>query len=1202
MRLPAFLFLFAFFSMKATASLRFEVDTKGGGQITHWSVGGKTFIDRPPSSDSSALTLQIDGKHHSFKVAEVTRDKEGQIRLDGMLGPVSARMQYNLSRDGKEVRLTLSAVPPASSVERFCWEQPLAIDPRKRVWFRGDHNLEWETRYFYQFTVGTTGNLLPEADRNEWRFFSLDALSPQAFRLWRSESETTSPLLMQHGAKAAPLLQVYDAAGGVTVEAPQLFTLAPASLFLDAVHGGAIRADLITTDHPRNRAHQTRIFSTPIELRLYADATPKALQQTRELRSAAYPSTPRPSADSVMHEPAWLRIAPAQAPLITAGYPFQKGSYLEGDTLLVASPGGKPIPFQAKPLAYWPDHSIKHALLTFPTRSLGLEAGAKPPYVSFRTGQKAPIKIAVSKKPTSPPSPEAVVGIEKKENGDVVLTNGQLKVELGNGTNWLRQITWEGTPLLATNEKSRIAYCDFLLSPTRYFPYRVKPEGGRADRGHLIVTQLEIEETGPLRALIRLEGLTTNKEPARIILRLEALAGSPELRLTHSIVFRYGDPRQTFLTGLGIELPLANPLASTPVSGDETPLPEGLREYLLYQATPTHQEVRYRTSQEEWNVTPQRTPRKWVHFPGPVPLTASIRNFSQSAPKAISATDKCLRLELWPTAAEAMDTRRYSNYPHPSQGESVSPNLDWVEKQYYPKAPFVGISRTHELLLAFGLSPAASEPAAADFQSPPLLYAGWEQYADSGVVLPAESSKKWPKAWKGWERVTNFWLWHRELYGWYGFWNFGDLRHYFRGGYGWIVPPEVLIEKRPWKPHKAPISVVEHRMRDYASSVDWAYDNGRWGWSNSEGLPGLFLQTEYLRRGNRVVYFAAEAIGRHTRDVVTRHEGPWYGLGTRHGVQHWSCGDHEERQTTVTEYRHHYYLSGDPRSRDVIEALYRDIYSKTPVSIHASHSGRLGGLLFHWELTGNQQEGEQLQRYVESFLSPKGIAVSPNVTFPGPEIRATPRHLNDPTMFFQTFGGMHALVEYHQLTQHAGLASSIVAMADAFMAMPQFQTAVASGRVSAHFYWPPVLFAARHAADPAPYHEVLGSFLRNGAWKTLHDSVATDSANWSGPTAYLRSNVAGNFFWQNWAPYLTYTAEGGEPLSDNAAQVLAEEAARRRSSLPFTTSWQAEYDGHEALQPYLGIQQPFPFHGSSSPKQGAAIHTLKHHGTSPTHH
>lgn len=200
------------------------------------------------------------------------------------------------------------------------------------------------------------------------------------------------------------------------------------------------------------------------------------------------------------------------------------------------------------------------------------------------------------------------------------------------------------------------------------------------------------------------------------------------------------------------------------------------------------------------------------------------------------------------------------------------------------------------------------------------------------------------------------------MHHWHGFWHFGDLRHYFQGGYGWIATPEDLVGALAGPAGKRTSLSERKRVRDYFPPNDWAYDNGRWGWSNTEGLPNLFLLHEYLRHGNRSVYFATEALARHSRDVVTRQEGMWLGRGTRHGVQHWSDGNHDERQTTVTEYRVHHLLSGDARTRDVINHLYREVYSQRPLHAASWHSGRLGvpvGLR-HGYVIGKRSDGTAL--------------------------------------------------------------------------------------------------------------------------------------------------------------------------------------------------------------------------------------------------
>jgi hypothetical protein len=124
------------------------------------------------------------------------------------------------------------------------------------------------------------------------------------------------------------------------------------------------------------------------------------------------------------------------------------------------------------------------------------------------------------------------------------------------------------------------------------------------------------------------------------------------------------------------------------------------------------------------------------------------------------------------------------------------------------------------------------------------------------------------------QHYADFWMHHQKLWGWYGCWDYGDVQHYYKGGYGWIIPPDRLASCSPTRPTiSRTINVRQWRVGDYAPGAEWAYDNGRWGWTNTEGLPGLLMQMQYLRTGDRDTFFFAEAMARHVRDVDMRHAG-----------------------------------------------------------------------------------------------------------------------------------------------------------------------------------------------------------------------------------------------------------------------------------------------------------------------------------------
>jgi hypothetical protein len=1151
-----------------------EVDAQRSGQIVRWEFGGKVLVDA--TAPQSPLALEMASGERSSFVAERAETERDGVRVRGRLGTgagsTPAAVAYRIEEDGRRIRVQWQVEKPGAAVHEAAWTLPLALSPRKRIWFRGDYGLEWDTRYFYQFMAGATGKPLARPDRNEWRYFSLDKLGPNAFQLWKAESTRTSPLMLQQGRHATPAVQVYNADGGVTIEYPQWSGDAPQSLHMDAAGGAAVSVLFWPKSALPAAPEQPGVFGTTHEVVLSAQSSEAASLAAQKELSVRYPAPPAPTPEQAMEEEAWLRTAPQSGALqyVTGGYPFAPGALHDAKKLRVEV-GGKNVPVQAKPLAFWPDASLKWVLLTFPVDAVRAVESCPAPRVSLRNGKFLPVVITQSGKAASLSSTLRV----EQGNGSAKIINGDWNVELATGAQWLRALHYKDQSLLRGAPELRQAYSDYQLDPAAVLPFERKAEGGERDAGALRVESVVVEESGPLRAVVRLEGMTTNQEPTRIILRVEVLAGRPELRLTHSAEFRFKDPRRTFLTGMGVSLPLVGgKMTDANLSGKNI---GGVDEALALQGSMEHSEILSRRGGQWHSSAAGEAAHGWAQVKtDQIEITGAIRNFRQTAPKAMAVDTRsgALRFELWPEEAAPMDVRRYSDYPHLGQGESVPSDESWVDEKYYSQDPFVGVTRTHEMLLAFWPEAMAPKPEtlAADFQSPPLLYAGWKSYQDTGVVLPVPSEREWPRAWQAWTRLANFWLWHRELHRWYGFWDFGDIRHYFQGGYGWTVAPATLAQDQPWKTPNAALDRAVVRL-DYQPPNDWAYDNGRWGWGNTEGLPNLFLQQEYLRHGNRAVYFASEAMARHARDVVTRHEGQWFGQGTRHGVQHWSDGNHEERQTTITEYRLNYFLSGDGRSRDTINKLYDGVYSKTPVSVHAAHSGRLGGLLFHWEITGSPQEAAQLQRYVKLFLSPQGIYIAPSVKFPGPVVAAPPRELNGDSMFFHYFGGMHALIEYQQITHDAELSAALIHMADAALSTPDAQRRYKDGKDGGLL--PAIAFAAAHASEPAPYRKLLGDYLSAGGWQNAYQTVTQNPAHWSGETGYLAGGVAGSWFLNNWMPSAAQSLDAPEIWSPAIEEKFEEREKNGNPAARLRPGWQSEYDGLPGVEEYLNSQQPW---------------------------
>ncbi|KAL1614410.1 hypothetical protein SLS54_009757 [Diplodia seriata] len=204
-----------------------------------------------------------------------------------------------------------------------------------------------------------------------------------------------------------------------------------------------------------------------------------------------------------------------------------------------------------------------------------------------------------------------------------------------------------------------------------------------------------------------------------------------------------------------------------------------------------------------------------------------------------------------------------------------------------------GVARTSELgLLVTRETPGEAELAALTgcVREPPVLVAWAERIRETGAL-----GTYWSPAGEGGrlqqdldsklDFLFNFYKGQVEQRKWYGFWDHGDIMHTYD-----------------------------------ADRHTWRYDVGGYAWDNSELSPDLWLWLYFLRTGRADVCRMAEALTRHTGEVDVYHLGKYKGLGTRHGVQHWSDSCKQARISNALYRRYFYYLSGgDERVGDLME-------------------------------------------------------------------------------------------------------------------------------------------------------------------------------------------------------------------------------------------------------------------------------------------
>jgi len=1022
-----------------TGAMDFKLDLRKG-VVTDLAAGGKTLIagakepllfatvmeskdydgvtDRAKASFVAAA-FSCEGLKTSTAGDVFTAAGKGSLAFPGG-DAIDYTLELKAAKGSPRLEISVALAKRGAFRDRFLREiglrQALALNVRKRVVQAADQGLRFDTRHLYHFHMHVEP--MPIPDHNVWRRFYVDQDTDHSYRIWRAESADTAGLHVFDGRRAAGWTTLYDEQGGALFAYRGLSERAPKALFADADGGGQAVVYFYSPTQPAFDLADARlsaaVFGKPHLMDFVFFKGEEAFEQPDATLRQAWGVEKLASDGLTEFKPVVDEVdlwdAPASAGkesvLVMGGVPVPKGSVARASQarLFVR---GKEAPCQFQPLAFWPDGSVKWILLVFPLDGDGgyrFKPGqGEGDEVAFRVTLRKGEDVACALRfGRNVKAGEIGDGLTASASGEgVVVNTGPLQAKLGKGLRWADSVKVNGREMLAAGEQAQ-AFVDFLR-PAAYAEGSTHAQGAD-DPGPVKIEKIDLEEAGPLRAVVRLEGKARCKEPPRVILRLEFYKGRTFARLFHTVEFLHKDPRQAFVRAMGLRLPL------TVDAGKARFAAGGQKGSVAIPAAPVValRQTRH-LNYEAWRlngrvreiVDSAHLSRGWLDVSdGQGGLAVIERRMWQEGPKELlyRAKDGVFEIGLWPGSSPLMDVRRYSNYPHRSQGESAPYDQRWVLDAYYKNDPFVGVTKTHEMMLYFhgaDVAPGVVDSVAADFQSQALVYAGWPWYAKVGVTYPQPdpADPKFKRFSENLDNAASWYLFHQKAWGWYGMWDFGDSHHAFRTGYGRIFPPATLAKLLKMKPEemlKQPMNSLPQKQ-DYFTQGDWAFDNGRWGWSNTEGLVNHFMSQQYLRTGRRDVFFFMEANARHVRDVDARHAGAWYGRGTRHGVQHWSDGNHEERQTTFTEQRIHYLLTGEHRTREWNKDLSDNFYLKTTCSNHASHSGRSYGLLFRWEITGDPKLGELMKRYVSVFAQPEGIDISPVVEFPKAARWARPR-------------------------------------------------------------------------------------------------------------------------------------------------------------------------------------------------------------------
>jgi hypothetical protein len=684
----------------------------------------------------------------------------------------------------------------------------------------------------------------------------------------------------------------------------------------------------------------------------------------------------------------WLDGPPAATAGVTWGLPWPKGQLPGGTGFALRTPDSTEVPVQSWPLATWPDGSLKwtaHAV-----------SSTVPAAGTFRL---------LPGPPAAPADPVTVT-----RTGDQLrLSNGTIEVVLAaKGSVAIASITRAGR-LTAKDGKLVLNLQD-----------RPDAEDGSPRRTTWsgIVTGAEIEQDGPVRAVVRLTGnYREDGSPSRRVilpwtLRVYLGARDESLRLVHHFVWD-ADPATTFVRGLGVRIsvPMTDEAhnrhvrfgtASGGVWGEPVRVLTGLRrdpgaavraaqlagtatppvaqwaaqvrdgyqqlalwnDFTLFQDSPTHFSVWKRTSAAgSWLKHAGRGSRaNGFGYVGGVSggLGFGLRDFWQRYPRSLDirgAAGDLAEVTVWSWSphSEVMDLRHYDTVAH-------GLDLSYEDVQAGFSTP-EGIIRSTELRLwALPATPSRDRIVAlgSAAATPPLLVAKPDWYHSAGVFgrwsLPDRSTPARSALEDSIDRDTAFYAGQVDQRQWYGFWHYGDVMHTYD-----------------------------------ADRHEWRYDVGGYAWDNAELGTDAMLWYAFLRSGKADVFRLAYAMTQHVAEVDTHHSGRFAGLGSRHNVSHWGDGAKEVRIGESFTKRFGYYLTADELLGDLIrtslqadttlltveplrEVLPPQTVAPTRIRIGPDWYALVSNWMTEWERTGDTRWRDRIvtgMRDIASF--PAGL-------------------------------------------------------------------------------------------------------------------------------------------------------------------------------------------------------------------------------------
>ena len=573
---------------------------------------------------------------------------------------------------------------------------------------------------------------------------------------------------------------------------------------------------------------------------------------------------------------------------VTSGIPLAQGELRSDRLTALFDADGEEVPLQTEVLGRWPDGSIRWLLLDFQVDMKANETER----LALRYGQKV--------RRSSVPKP-VIVNILPKIP---ILETGALRVEVSPDRFRLLDAVWHdrnGDGEFSDDER---------VTDSEGAGIVLVGADGKRHRADLSLATTTIEQHGPLRACIRIEGTHATNENERLfryVVRVHVFRGQPFVKFDYTFINDHQDSLMAKIDSLEVVFSTKNNGAGRSVLNGKS-VEAGSLEQI--------NDLRYSVDGAE---SPGQA-AGWAALATPAGgLAVGVREFWQNWPKGIEAKPGELRVGLCPE----FPTGRYDGLP---LAEEVKHYYYLRDGDYTLK---VGMARTHQMWATFFAGDPAIDQLSEFFTAAeqPLLAQCSPKYVCATGVLgdapPADPSK-----YHGYD------AWMDEMF----------AKH---------------LQDRD--------ALRENGMLNFG---DW-YDVKKFGggWGNLEYDTAHCFFAQYLRTGDRRYFDRARQGARHVMDVdvahaVNRHlrNEDHQGAGQPGHIWTHSVGntggyyDHAPLEAP-NHYQHgllqnwghvwigglcdYYLLTGDRRARDVLILVADRLASECPTR-YSDHMREIG--------------------------------------------------------------------------------------------------------------------------------------------------------------------------------------------------------------------------------------------------------------------